>query len=139
VPNWVIEGVLATSPRPGFKPGPDTAVARLAVDRWIAECRAFGIESILCLLGPDQLPLYRALPAGLLDYYRAAGFGVGHLPALDGLGNPYRATDYERAWDLYRELPGPLLVHCSAGMDRTGRIVRHIVDRLEVNGVLLDG
>jgi hypothetical protein len=138
MPNWVIEGALATSPRPGYRPGPDLAVPRAAVDRWIGECRTFGVESILCLLGPDQLPLYRALPEGLLAYYREAGFRVGHLPALDGLARPYDPADFERAWAFYQQLPGPLLVHCSAGMDRTGRVIRHIVSRLEANGALLD-
>lgn len=132
MPNWVIHGVLATSPRPGFRPGADLAVPRRAVDEWIDQCREFGISSILCLLGPDQLPLYaRSLPDGdLIAYYRQAGFEVGHLPALDGLAEPYRDRDFERAWQLYRELPSPLLVHCSAGMDRTGRVVNHILGRL---------
>ena len=129
-PNWVVPRRLATSPRPGFSPGPDLAVPREAVDLTLATWREFGIASILCLLGDDQLPLYRALPGGLLAYYRDAGFDVAHLPALDGLQEPYAPAEFERAWLLFQEAPAPLLVHCSAGMDRTGRVVRHLLARL---------
>jgi hypothetical protein len=28
------------------------------VDAWLGETKAFGIKSIICLFGPDQLQLY---------------------------------------------------------------------------------
>ena len=132
MPNWVIEGILATSPRPGFRPGPEFRVPVEEVESWIAEARDFGIASIICLIGRDQLHLYeRSLPHGLLETYRRAGFSVAHIPALDGLTEPYSAQEYDEAWQAFLLLPRPVLVHCSAGMDRTGRVVRHILDRME--------
>jgi len=132
VAHWVLRGVLAIATRPGYRPGDERAVERHEVEQWVERVRAQGIRSILCLLGDDQLPLYdKALPQGLLAFYEEAGFTVAHLPAHDGLSEPFSPEEYERAWRLFLELPRPLLVHCSAGHDRTGRIVRYILDRLE--------
>lgn len=130
--HWVIRGMLAIATRPGYRPGDERVVAREEVDDWLARARAYGIRSILCLLGDDQLPLYeRSLPQGLLAYYREQGFAVAHLPAHDGKSEPFRPEQYEAAWRAFVELPKPLLVHCSAGHDRTGRVVRYILDRLQ--------
>jgi protein-tyrosine phosphatase len=133
--EWVREGVLARSPRPGFAPGPETAVSRTAVETWIAEARARGIASIICLLDRDQLPLYeRALPGGLLRRYAEAGFAVAHIPTPDGRAHPFTPEQLEHAWQAFLRLPKPVLVHCSAGVDRTGRVVAHILQRLEQQG-----
>lgn len=138
-PTWVLEGRLARSPRPGYRPGAEAAVPRDVVDEWLAGLRRLGIASILCLLADDQLPLYEpALPGGLLRYYRRAGFHVAHLPAPDAQAQPYTAEQLEAAWRAYQELPKPVLVHCSAGYDRTGRVVDHILARLNGGAPLLE-
>ena len=131
MPNWVVEGLLATSPRPGYRPGPEMSVHVDDVQRWVEETKAFGIASIICLIGKDQLPLYdRALPRGLIRHYQDAGFEVAHVPTFDGLTTPYTPEQYEQAWQEFQRLPKPVLVHCSAGMDRTFRIVNHILAQL---------
>lgn len=132
MPNWVVEGMIATSPRPGFRPGPEVTVAEGVVEEWLLEAREFGIASIICLIGGDQLWLYRkSVPEGLLTRYREAGFEVAHIPTQDQQTHPFTPGEYEAAWQAFQELPKPVLVHCSAGMDRTGRIVRHILENLE--------
>jgi len=131
MPNWVIEGVLATSPRPGYTPGPEKQVSVEVVDEWLDTTRAFGINSVICLIGGDQLWLYRkSLPEGLLGRYRASGLNVFHIPTEDQQTHPFTDEQYEAAWEAFQSLPKPVLVHCSAGMDRTGRIVGLIVERL---------
>ncbi len=131
VPYWVIEGQLAIAPRPGYRPGAESLVPRDAVDAWIQRVRGAGIASILCLLDGDQLPLYEpALPRGLVSYYRDMGFHVAHVPTPDGLREPFTPEQYERIWRAFVDLPKPVLVHCSAGLDRTGRAIQHILERL---------
>jgi protein-tyrosine phosphatase len=129
--QWARKGVLARSPRPGFAPGAEFAVRREAVDAWIEEVRALGVVSIICLLDQDQLPLYeRTLPGGLLARYAAAGFEVAHIPTPDGRTHPYTPQQLDAAWQAFQRLPKPVLVHCSAGVDRTGRIVTYLLRRL---------
>ncbi|MEX2081110.1 MAG: hypothetical protein WEC33_05800 [Dehalococcoidia bacterium] len=133
--NWVIEGILATSPRPGYRPGFETTVPKDTVDQWVVEKREFGIRSIICLLDRDQLPLYeRHLPAGLIAHYVASGFDVGHVPTFDGQTNPFTPDQYEEIWQTYLSLPKPVLVHCSAGHDRTYRAIDYILERIQALG-----
>jgi protein tyrosine phosphatase (PTP) superfamily phosphohydrolase (DUF442 family) len=131
MPNWVVEGLLATSPRPGFRPGPEFQVPQEVVHEWVTVTRDFGIASIICLISDDQLPLYRSsAPQGLITLYREVGFQVAHVPTFDQQTHPFTPQQYEQAWRAFLDLPKPVLVHCSAGMDRTGRIVNHILDQL---------
>jgi len=130
--RWVKDGLLATSFRPGYRTGAEYTVPRQVVEAWVAEKRAAGIASIICLLGQDQLPLYaRGLPQGLLAFYEESGFGVANIAAPDGMAEPFTPAQYEAAWAAFEALPKPVLVHCSAGHDRTGRVVSYLLSRMQ--------
>src|SRR6185436_3134427 len=130
MPSWVIAGQLARSSRPGYGGERGTPVARDTVDAWLQQVKAMGIASIICFLAEDQLAYYDGLAAGLLATYRAAGLSVVHVPAPDLRRPPLDAAQLEDAWQAFRALPKPVLVHCSAGVDRTGHAVEHIRLRL---------
>ena len=136
MPSWIrwVEGQesrLARAPRPGFASGAEFAVPKAVVDDWLADARALGIASIICLLGRDHLILYeRTLPGGLLAYDEAAGFTVAHIGTADGQTHPFTPEQYAAASAAFAALPGPVLVHCSAGVDRTGRIIAHLLEQL---------
>jgi len=128
--EWVIAGRLARSARPGYPGQGRRAVAPAEVEAWLAEAKALGIRSILCLLDQDQLEPYRDLPGGLLQAYRRAGMMVGHVPLRDLQTPPIPDGKLPEIWELFAKLPAPLLVHCSAGLDRTGAAVGYILRRL---------
>ena len=131
--QWVIPDCLAQSARPGY---PSKDIHRTVVDEWLTEVRSVGIKSIICLLTDEHLKLYRGLPDGcnLIGYYRNKEFEVAHIPALDHLSPPLSVEDLERIEAAYLRLPKPVLIHCSAGIDRTGLAVRFLQAKYRNNG-----
>jgi protein-tyrosine phosphatase len=128
--RWVIAGQLARSSRPGYYDN-RALVDRATVDAWLEEVQNAGIKAIICLLAQEQLQLYHGLPPGcnLIDYYRDRGFDVAHIPALDHRRPPLSDNDLQRVASEYDRLPKPVLIHCSAGIDRTGRAVDYLLGR----------
>src|SRR6266849_3915228 len=129
--HWIRHGMLATGQRPGYRPGAERTVPRQVVEAWVHEQQRAGIASILCLLAGDQLPLYtRDLPQGLLRFYEQSGFAVVNIASPDGMREPYTPAQLEAAWQAFQELPKPVVGHCSAGYDRTGRVVDYLLRRM---------
>jgi protein-tyrosine phosphatase len=112
---------------------PDVAVPTEDVDAWIAKQKDLGVKSIVCLLADEHLRLYASLEMSLIDYYRQAGFAVVHIPVRDHQKPPLSDDHLARIWTAYDSLPKPVLVHCSAGIDRTGSAITHIKHRIEMN------
>ena len=131
MPTWVIPNALARGRRPGYLGERGRPVPTSDVDKWIVEAREFGIKSIICLLSRDQLPLYDQLPGGLIAFYRSAGFAVEPVPAEDHQNPPLSDDELQKVWAAYSALPKPVLVHCSAGIDRTGLATAHIQMKLK--------
>ena len=131
--RWEIENILARSARPGYSGERGADVPQSEVDAWLSEVKSLGIQSIICLLADDQLRFYRGLPGGLLSYYREAGFNVAHVPEQDHQWPPLSDANLNVVWNAFQMLPKPILVHCSAGMDRTGEAVKEIQRRLKVS------
>jgi protein-tyrosine phosphatase len=100
------------------------------VDDWLSEMRGLGIRSIICLLADDQLSFYSKLPDGLLRHYQEAGFQVAHIPAEDHLRPPLSPSQLAAVWSAYQRLTKPVLVHCSAGISRSGAAVEHIMSQV---------
>ncbi|MCK5641999.1 MAG: hypothetical protein KAJ19_14440, partial [Gammaproteobacteria bacterium] len=138
--NWEIPGQLGRTSRPGYPSRKQIPLAK--VDEWIMRAKKHGIKSIILLLGPDQLHLYSSVPGGLPDYYRKNGFEVVHIPMFDlhkfiskkslklpGTMKHVSPKDLEKAYAAYQPLPKPVLVHCSAGIDRRRATVEYIADQ----------
>jgi protein tyrosine/serine phosphatase len=129
--QWHIENTLAGSSRPGY---PQTKIiTQDEVDAWITEVRQAGIQSIICLLDDNQLAFYNQLPGGLIAYYKAAGFNVAHIPTQDHKNPALCDRELQDIWNAFLELPKPVLIHCSAGKDRTGQATQYIYRKMDGN------
>ena len=106
---------------------------------WIQRLRELGIRSIILLMHPNELKHYARLDLGgvdLIEAYRHAGFEVAHIPWDDPAHRPEltRATFEEElgrirgeALKQFDELPKPVVLHCSAGIDRSSPVAAFIV------------
>ena len=128
--EWVVPGVLARSQRPGY---PEDRPAASKIVAWAERVREMGVRGILCILDDTQLAHYDGLGldgGGLLAYYRTLGYVVRHVTADDHKRPPLSSAELDEVWQAFQQLSRPVLVHCSAGRDRTGAALQHILGRL---------
>lgn len=124
----VFSGTLLHSSRPGYPEGRTAPVPETVVFEWLDAVRAESVVSILCLLDDQHLAMYShcAEGKGLLSAYTKAGFTVGHVPIADHKIPSVNEAEMAHVLALYDTLPKPVLIHCSAGRDRTGAVVERI-------------
>ena len=123
--EWVIGGVLARSSRPGWW---DEREIALVVREYVARVRAMGVNSIVCLLSTEELiRYYAAHGVNLFAAYREVGLEVMHVPVTDRATPPLQPVQLSKVRTALSALPRPWLIHCSAGIDRTGCAVEHLL------------
>ena len=141
---WPIPGALACAHRPlrhnrlyGGSVRNLAPEATPLIFEWVEQVELEGIRSIICLMHDTELKFYEALDlkaANLVEFYRARRFNVAHIPWEDpahSRTNPMIVTkkrtqarrDALVAYDLLQK---PVLLHCSAGEQRSAPVAAYI-------------
>jgi hypothetical protein len=149
---WIVPEQLAAGPRPlryhqQYGGGGHNLYEEATPDvkNWARLARDGGIKSIICLMHARDLKHYEGLDMGtdsLIEFYKLSGFDVAHLPWQDTPDS--RAAEHlyrkklieirERALEEYEKLPKPVMVQCSAGVDRTAPVAGYIWARKTLLG-----
>ena len=109
--------------RPGY---PDKEVAPEDVNRKIENWKNNYIKSVICLLSNEELEYYKNIEGGLLGEYKKAGFNVVHIPVKDHKYPYLNVEELEQVRQSFDKLEKYVLIHCSAGVDRTNFAIRHL-------------
>lgn len=145
---WVIPKRLACAHRPlrhhprfGGSRRDLPPEASLEVRTWVSRVGAQGIRSIICLMHPKELGHYAQLDLGardLIDLYRKCGFGVRHIAWDDpahrspSAKQPFKeelSRIREEGLQAFADLCKPVLLHCSAGIDRSAPVAAYIWEK----------
>jgi hypothetical protein len=144
---WVIPNRLACAHRPlrhhpvfGDSGRDLPSEAAPEVLKWVRRIKEdYGIQSIIPLISTREIRHYAQLDLGaedLIDLYRK-NFEVRHIPWEDPAHRLVKSSEASRfkeelarvkadALRAYDELPKPVLIHCSAGIDRSSPVAAHI-------------
>ena len=144
---WVIPGEFACAHRPlrhhrefgrearGRNLPPHAAPEVL---RWVDRMRATGLQAVISLLHPKELHHYAQLDLGapdLIGLYEKEGLEVRQIPWDDPAHrSPSELASFgeelirvrEEALQAFDALPKPVLLHCSAGIDRSSPVAAFI-------------
>jgi hypothetical protein len=103
---------------------------------WVDRVTAAGFRSVICLMHPKEIQHYSGLDLGysdILDLYRAKGLKVCHQPWDDPAHRPTGIEFQDEVLNsraaclnCFDELPKPVLLHCSAGQDRSSPVAAFI-------------
>jgi protein tyrosine phosphatase len=126
--EWVKSDLLARSSRPGWW---DDRPLETVIASWLVRVRRMKIRSIVCLLSKSELDEYYGQNSiDLLRIYKGDGFKVAHIPITDDQNPPLTDEDHCRIARKVSKLPLPWLIHCSAGVDRTGSAIDFLLSKL---------
>jgi len=116
--------------RPGY---PDKDIDPEDVEKKITYWKKEKIKSVICLLSDEELDYYKDFDGGLIGQYEKIGLNVVHIPIEDHKSPPLNDEELKQIKHSFDALEEPVLIHCSAGVDRTGCAIKHLTKIISDN------
>jgi hypothetical protein len=144
---WVIPGALACAHRPlrhhptyGGSGASVSATAKPLLLDWVTQLRLEGVKSIISFMHARDLRCYEEIgfdEADILEFFEAHGFKVVRLPWEDPahsrtdsrLKEAKREEMCKAALEAYDSVEKPVVLQCSAGVDRSSPAAAYIWQR----------
>jgi len=122
---WEVENILLRSNRPGY---PGTEVSPSEILEWVRHIKRLGVKSIICLLDEEHMKMYN-MNTSLVNFYKVHGLKAAHIRTTDGVTPNWVVRSL--ALEAFIELPKPVLIHCSSGIERSAIAAEHIINHLD--------
>lgn len=141
---WIIPSALACAQRPlrhhpnyGASGVPVPAEAKSFILDWIKQIRMEGIVSIISFMHDRDLRCYQQVDfdgMNFIEFLTYVGFDVIALPWEDpahskttpAMKQAKQELTRQKALEAYDRLPKPVLLICSAGIDRSAPVAAYI-------------
>jgi len=137
--SWIIKNMVARSSRPGY--GIKSPITEDVAEQWL-ECiiDSIGVKpaTIITFLHDEelygsnhQLGFY---DFNLFDWYHEHGIETKWFPTKDPIGDgggskvPFTEDKLKEIKQAVIASKKPVLIHCSAGIDRTGTVAYYIIN-----------
>ncbi len=127
--EWVPRLQIGRAYRPGYD-SKKLITTPEAVRDWILGVKALGVRSVISLLSEPELRWYEHLPGGLVGSYQSAGLETLSLPVPMDIPGVLTRNHLEQLEAAFERLPRPMVIHCSAGLVRSGAAVAHLVQKI---------
>jgi len=92
-----------------------------------------GVKSVICLLSDEEMEWYEPVPGGLLARYRERGLVVASVPVQPSRQPSLTRQQCAAISEAFATLPKPVVIHCSAGLVRSGDAVRFLKAQSDEN------
>ena len=133
--EWLPSIGLGRASSPGYKSKPKNLQS--SVCNWIKSIKSLGFRSIISLLSEEELKDYDQLPNGLLGQYKLYGFEVASIPVSPDNTPVLNPLDQCVVINAFQTLPKPIIIHCHAGIVRSGIAVQTVLSFISKNGIEL--
>jgi hypothetical protein len=129
--EWVPRLQVGRAYRPGYD-SEELITTLESVRNWILGVKALGVRSVISLLSEPELRWYEHLPGGLMGSYQLAGLETFSLPVPMDIPGVLTPNHLEQLESAFERLPRPMVIHCSAGLVRSGAAVAHLAQRISI-------